>query len=421
MSNLRLFNGEQNPLMQFIGGYLTAAQSIENSNKLIGNVLMSGAPNEGQAAFIKTLLLQSLMEKKSIVIFTNKDSPLNNSLTAFQQEMTGQKKIWNLDFSNFSKSDAINPFSQLAVTEVKDLIMDILKQHRPMNETESINIGRYVNMIIKALLSANQSIQMNELINYGDPMAAAKLIMESELPEGEMQRIQRFIKSFEYVVLYETYFDLINENGLGDIFSGEENMDDILDAGNILVITVEQSINKESSEATIQLLLKLLLKNFSHKKLDEGTLFVFDGIRIHNMDLFNNILQLNQNKNVSSVFTVEDVSEQIKLSGNQFIDKCTTFAIFAQSSNANCQYWSDFCGYHESNQVSWGYSPNETGKIKGGFGSQGLVERQEYRVTNMGTSKQVKPIYKPEVFRALKEKELILFSKTVNKKRKLSL
>ncbi|UOE53486.1 hypothetical protein [Cytobacillus oceanisediminis] len=423
MSNLPSFNGDHNALMQFIGGYLTTAQTQENTNKLIGNVLMSGVPNEGQAVFIKNLLLQSLMENKSIVIFTNKDSLLNNSLTTFQQEMKGQKKIWNLDFSNFSKSDTINPFSNLAVTEIKDLIIDILKQQRPMNETESINIGRYVNMIIKALMSSNQSIKLNELIDYGDHRVAANLIMESGLPEGERQRTQRFIKSFEFVVLYETYFDLINEKGLGDIFSGEENIEDILNSGNILVITVEQSINKESSEATIQLLMKLLLKNFSNRKIDDGALFVFDGIRMQNMDLFNNILQLNQTNNVSSVFTVEDVSEQIKLSGNQFIDKCKTFAIFTQSSNANCQYWSDFCGYHESTQVSWGYSPssNETGKGKGGFGSQGVVERQEYRATNMGTSKQLKPIYRPEVFRGLKDKELILFSKSVNKKRKINL
>lgn len=421
MSNLQPFNGEHNPLMQFIGGYLTPAQSKENSNKLLGNVLMSGTPNEGQAVFIKNMLLQSHMENKSIVIFTNKDSPLNNNLNAFQQEMTGQKKIWNLDFSDFSKSDAINPFVRLAATDAKDFIMDLLKQHRPMNEMESINIGRYVNMVVKALLSSNQPIKLNELIHYGEQHVAEKLIIESGLSEGEMRRIQRFITSFEYVVLYETYFDLIYENGLGDIFSGEENIQEIINGGNILVITVEQSIRKESSEATIQLLLKLLLKNINDIQLEEGALVVFDGIRIQNMDLLNNILQLNQNKNISSVFTAEDISEQIKLGGNQFIDKCKTFAIFTQSSNANCQYWSDFCGYQESTQVSWGYSTNQTGNIRGGFGSQGVVERQDYRVTGMNMSKQLKPIYRPEVFRALKEKELILFSKTVNKKRKLSL
>lgn len=384
----------------------------KNIDALLGNILISGATNVGQKKLINEFIQYGLISNKNIIIVTNEKKYLNNI----------DRKLYSIDFNNLANSDRFNLFKNLNHVEAKDLILDIISQYKELKDTEALRIERYILSIMKVMKSINEPVKFNNLIQY-DIDKLSSMVENSTMSEGEKQRILRFVNEmFKDFIIIESYFEIINENGLGDVLSGELGIDDMIDTNTTLLLTLDQFSKKSSSNVMLKIILKLLLKDIPREN-NYGSLLIFDGVTFENIDDLIGLLKLTTNESLNCVLTIEDIATTIKNCSNRFVDYCKSFMIFTQSSNENCGYWSEFFGTYETMEASYSYIEKKPktifGKILGNSGT--VVGKRDYEINGMNTNKVTKSLYKPEVFRALNEKEMIYYIKELKRSKKISL
>lgn len=391
-------------------------------DEIMGNILISGMPNEGQITFLKSLIGYSLKRNKAVIIVTNRNSELYNILDCYKNLNSGNDayKVLSIDFTDRVRSDSFNPFKNLDDIMIKDMVLDMISQYRSLNETEVVKIERYILLTIKIINSLNQIFKFNDLIKY-DIDNLLELTEKTSMSVTEKQRIQRFLNEmYQDFIVIESYFDIFNQNGLGDILSGHIGINDIITQKVILMFVLEQLTEPNASNVLLKIIIRLLLQNIPKLTIRNRILLLLEGIIFDSMSDLVGLLKMNFGNKINCAFTVEDVSGLIKESGNKFIDYCKTFAIFTQNSNENCNYWSEFFGTYETIELSYTYSNKHKTLLGQIFGNTStVVDKQSYDLSNVNANKVAKPIYKPEIFRKLNKKEAIIYFKELNRYKKI--
>ncbi|MEY8189903.1 hypothetical protein AB4X15_09635 [Peribacillus simplex] len=379
--------------------------SVVDISKTLGNVLLSGGNGKGQVTFLQNALYQSLIKQNiPILIITNKQSSFSQNVDyhKFCNLLNNNKQIWNFDLTNQENTDSLNPFKEMNYVDSKDFIMDLFSQFSELDKEQYLRFSRYISSIFK-LVDDKNKLNFNNLLDYEVNLLKV-MVNKKVLPDNEKNRILRYLDTaYDDFIMIETYFDLFIQSGISNMLSGEKSIADIMNNEEVAVFKLDQYNSKKSSDTILKAILKLILKSIPAVNTFKGALIILEDIRFEEINDLCSLLKLDKSYQINTVFTVDDVPTLIRENGNSIIDSCDTCVVFNQNSNENCIYWSDYFGSYNSFDRSYSYS----------------MDSSDLVIDGMTTRNQVKPIYRPEVFRNLKENEAIVYVKSLKKRRKI--
>lgn len=391
---------------------------LKTINELLGNICLTGVPNQGFTHTMQTFLTYALQKKQKTIIFTNKNSTLFTNFQQYRQQQQQQNfQVTHIDFSDIANSDSLNPFISFSPTDKKDLILEMFSQYKKLNEADVVKLERYVLYILRIFTHHHIPITLDHMIDY-DIDALLDLVEASTFRDAEKRRMTRFFNEMysQYLVL-ESYLDLLNVHGLGDILTGEQSMETLLQQQNALLFTLDQQQKQQLSNVMLKLMSSVWQKTIPTDANENYWVFI-DGIQWEDMQDLHKFLRMSLTHPINCVYTVEDIAALSSKYGNSFVEHTSSFFVFTQNSYENCNYWSQFFGTYEQMEMNYTYTP--TKKIPFQL-SPAVGKRPKQQQTSMSTNRVQKPLYKPEVFQRLKDNEAIMFLKEVNRRKKLTI
>ncbi len=397
--------------------------SVLNNNDLInsnnnfyslGNVLLSNSSDLQNQLIRNTIIKETMLSnEKLLIVSENSDRYFSDGL------------IENgFAYLSVNSNNRINPFFNKGKNYIKDFIFATLEKYKKIEKNDAILIERYILVMLKIIEQSNIDFRFADLLSY-DIDYLLELNEKIVDDQRSKDRNSRFLNEMysDYMKI-ESYFELLNDCGIGEFISGDVGFSKLVKKSKVTAISLREknrtgNVEKIFYDIVTKSLFEMIEDHFDTSRI---TIFIEDSRLLEYEDLAK-ICNLCTADNLTLIISVNDVAMCIGKIGNIIIDNMDTFFVFAQSSNENCNYWSEFFGEYEMTEVNYSY---EKRKSKGLFGSVlnsgGVISRRtDYQVNGYSTHRVKKPRYKPEMLRKLNQDEAIVYSKISNMTKRITI
>ena len=387
--------------------------SSENITKKLGNMLISGE-RKGSEKLHNYLLKDLLYDKKTIFIANGMltDKEHEDILNFLRLNKKDDVNIY--DFKLNGSSNNVNILSAFENADQKAEFIKTFLATSISSEPLLKKASSFYKYAIKALDELGETYDLMYLSGL-DVSSVVDLINSSPLPEEEKNRYVGFL---EDSTMYSAYLEIaycmeeLKSCGLLKILSGNLNIMELLSSGNIIMLSgmvTDVCRNKESLFNVFFYVLSKCLEKYIGES--EVSLFIKDSDFISG-EYIRNMLEFHESYKCASYIFVEDITKYKEKNGNTVLEKSDSFLVFRQGSDQNAKCWSDFFGSRDRNRTDFSFT-----KKKGLFSilfswlfSGGVVDyHRNYDSTTTSVRRVNEPIYKPEIFRELKDKEVMIY------------
>lgn len=392
----------------------------ENTNKKLGNILISGAKNNGRKKF-QDNLLKDLFEAKKLIFLVNgmlSDIEHGDLLNFVSSNIAEGAQSY--DFNIGDSTSCVDILSAFENADQKTEFIKGLIASAGCSEKFITMAGRFYKCAIKALDALGKEYKLMDLSKL-DIDAVVDLVESTDLPDTEKSRSFKFL---EDDAMHASYFDIDNSMeelesaGLLRMFSGDLKISDLLLAGNVILLSGKISDNEKKKEqlfnAFFHAISKCLQKNIDEK---EVSFFINDTDFIAG-EYITDVLSLNSSYDCAAYVFIEDLRKYHETEINAIFDNSKSFLIFQQGSDENAKFWSAFFGHRDINKTTVTFTRQKgffARLFSGGVVAQPMGDPDSKSVT---LQKVNGPIYKPEVFRELKPNEVLIFLRDPLKRKK---
>lgn len=390
-----------------IGSRMLSQKNIINIDESLGNVLLAGNSRKGKDRIISNYSIGMLNNGAGCIIIRS----TYDGFSAFQNITTQSSMIYGIDTGDGAFTEQIDPFGNLNESQMVELIFNIFNKYIEFDASLKMKFKQYVSKMIKLTKAYGKNLQLNELCQYTIEKLE-DMNARSRLPDAEKNQNERFFDSVRQdVSILESYFYDFANNNIGFILSGNKTLEQIINSGKIIEITLDFSTRKEESELLLSILTDKIYK-LNYGAIGRGVAVVVD--EVPNESLlkcgFDKLMMTSDKCHM--VYSIMDIASLAEKT-NVFIDKADSLFFFQQQSNKNQDFCSEFFGTYEKQKVS---QTQTTGSSYGkssswGWNSDSNFGRNSSRSNSSSTTytTEKERIYLPDVFKNLPENECIYF------------
>lgn len=386
---------------------LLSQRKMITIDESLGNVLLTGNSRKGKDLIISNYSIDMLNNGSGCIIIRN----TYNGFSAFQNITTQNSMIYGIDTSDGAFTEQIDPFGNLNESQIVELIFNIFNKYIEFDASLKMKFKQYVSKMIKLVRAQGKKIQLNELYQYTIEKLE-DMNMHSRLSDIEKNQNERFFDSIRQdISILESYFYDFSNNNIGFILSGNKTLEQIINNGKIIEISLDFSTRKEESELLLAIITDKICK-LNYGTIGKRVVVVID--EIPNDSLlkcgFDKLMMTHDiYRMVYSIMDIASLAEKT----NVFIDKADSLFFFQQQSNKNQDFCSEFFGTYEkqkisqthSNESSYGKTNSRSWENGNSYGRNS--SRSSSNSTTYTTEKE--RIYLPNVFKNLPENECIYF------------
>lgn len=382
--------------------------------KSLGNMIISGAENDGSRLLYFNMLSKMLEKRESIVIVNGSVSDEQHKAlkTMISSRMMGRKMF---DFRYCAEPQCFDMLSAFENVEKKAEFMEMLiSAEAILSETTMAKAQRFFLYVMMAYEADHKTYKLRDIMQM-DLDYAIDFIKESHLDDDTKKIICRFLEDSSMSSVYleiETSVSRLKSYKLLDILSGDESMMDLLSEGNVIMINAFLSDSNEKKTnmllnsivfAIIQCIERTYARskvNFVIKNADENL-----GMNLYNM------MSYNDSYDFAVYLFADDISRCVSAYGNGILDKTKSVVVFQQRADENAQLWSAYFGRRVflektlSYTKKKGWNPFVTMRDNGGV----IPAPRKYNSETISFSKTDRPIYRPDVFTELKPMEVMCY------------
>ena len=376
----------------------------------LGNVLMAGSSPKGMNMIMTNYAIDCLNKGGGVIIFRD----VNNGFEANPSITTAISNICQINNEEFALTRQFDPFSCFSDSQVNSYIIDIFDSYSEVDKNKRMSYQNYIALIRNLLQKKGKKVRLNELAEY-DFETVEQMNNTLPMPDAERIRNERFLNSFlPDAREIESYFSHFASNTIGEILSGNQSLEKILQTKPI----IEVSLDFDTQEKESELLMTVLVDNICKLKLSNAnrTSLAVIANEVPNEMLikskFHKIIK--STRDCKAVYSVADLSNLVKQS-NDWIEYADSYFFFKQNSNDNKDFCSKFFGTYEKTKET-----RTKGVTRPTFGDMISGKGTSSRQSSTSYTTEKEAVYLPDVFANLPENEAIYFFKSNNEHMRLT-
>jgi len=385
----------------------------DNIIQSLGNILLSGVENEGSKKLYFNILLNLLRERKTVILVNGTLSAEQHStFSRFVTTNIAGRSLYDLNLSG--RSDSLDILSAFQTSELKaEFIVSMLASNASLSDHLKLTAQRFYLYAISAMEEARKPYRLKDLAMM-DPDTVTGMVTSSSISTLEKNRRLRFLGDAS---TYSTFLDIeslmvkLESSGLLDLFSGDLQVRDMLNDGNVVMLSGMLSDDHAKKELMFNSLFCALTNCLEIFKASSRVVFMIKDADFIAGDYIRNTLEFNFSYQFASCIFVDDITRYIAKNGNAILDAVKSFLVFNQGSYENAAFWSAFFGSRDVQEKSYSYTRKKSWNPFANMMDNGgvIASPRKYNSTTVSYQKVNKPIYRPEVFQELKPDEAMCY------------
>lgn len=397
----------------------------DNLTKSLGNIIISGVENEGYKTLYFNMLSEMLKAKKTVILANGSLSNdthrvINNYL---RPHLIG-RRVYDFNYTGTSSTvDILSAFN--SVDKKADFIVVMLSALSDIPELLKSKAQRFYTYAMTALELLRKPYTLKDLIMM-DIDYVVDLVNSSPMSDLEKNRCLRFLSDTS---MYSSFLDIetglvkLESSGLCNILSGSDKMIDVISDGNVIMLSGLLSDDFRKKELLFNLLFYALGKSLETFKSASKVNFLIKDADFVAGDHIKQSLEYNISYDYATYIFIDDISRYISKNGNEILDMTKSFLVFNQGSDDNASFWSAFFGSRDVQEKSFSYTKKKSwNPFSNMWDNGGVVSTpRNYNTATQSFQKVNKPIYRPEVFRELRSKEVMCYLREPLMRRKTNI
>ena len=380
--------------------------------KALGNMIISGIEKKSGRLVFYDLLSDHIDRGKMLILsngFIAKDE--STRLIDYSIDRVGASHV--LAFCSNGSGESFDALSAFDTREEKadfiEMLFRLVSEIAPELQPRIRRFYSYVMLILESegsyTLQDVFSMDVDEASERTDGLA---------VEASEKRKMKRFMDDesmYSSFMNIENMITKLEDWGIVRFLSGEKKAGDVFQRGNIIIFHGDNTEDEAKRNCFMNSLLYLAEKYVMNKCVDGAVVFFNQNLDFMDRELMERMVQLNNDYQIASYHFIEDISRLIRNIGNSFLDHIKSCMVFRQGADENAEFWSLYFGQrdmyerHYSLTRKKGWNPFSNIMKDGGVVPSG-------RKVNSYTQtfqKAHNPIYKIEVFRELKEFEVMVY------------
>ena len=389
--------------------------------KSLGNMIISGVDNYGRNLALNDLLKTGMMNNRTVIVM--QDSVTRDQRTqilATVSPYTGGKTVYELGLSSPATLDVLSAFH--SAEEKANYIVFLFEMLSEITDVLKSKIHRFFFYLIDSLDNLSKPYTLSDLMKV-DIEYVIDLVNASSLDDFEKNRRLRFLgdaSTYSIFLDIESYMTQLESSGICTIYSGGVSMQKMFSSGNFVLISGYASEEMKKREALFNSI-SYALNSCTEKLCSACPMSLF----IKNADFIKenvskSLCDYNGSSDFATYFVLDDVARYIEKNGNEILDRINSFLIFTQGSGTNADFWSSFFGSHDFQEKSYSYTKKKSILPFGNMWDSGGVisSPRKYSSTTASFQTVNKPIYRPEIFREMKNDDVMCYRREPFMRRK---
>ena len=340
------------------------------------HVFVSGTTGSGKTVTIANFIKSACEKNYGLLLVDGKGDTTENSMLEITKKLCNQykRKLYIIDMNDPESSTKYNPFKNCNSTVCKDMLVNMSDWSEEHYKT---NTERYLQRVIKMLLTANIDICFENIIKYINvnqfkELSASLVKNEVISKDVHMQNLELIENDKKIIQGAAARFATIAESEMGEIF--QESGIDIhtaLAENAVILFILNPLLYPETSTALGKLILidsKKAVSQMFQETEKKRKFFVFDEINVYASSTLLDLINKSRSAMVTCICATQsladlesNVSESFR---EQVIENCNNYIIMRQNSSSSAETWSKTVGTHETFHMTYQVSdePNETEK-----------------------------------------------------------
>ena len=373
----------------------------------LGNVLMAGNSRKGKDLIMSNYAIGMINNGAGCIIIRS----TYDGYSACPNITKQRSMVYGIDTGDGAFTEQFDPLGNLNEPQMVELIFNIFNKYIEFDAGLKLKFKQYVSKMIKLTKAHGKAVRFNELYQYTIEKLE-DMNYRSRLSDVEKNQNERFFDSVRQdISILESYFYDFSNNNIGFIFSGNKSLEQIINSGKIIEITLDYSTRKEESELLLSILTDKIYK-FDYSTIGGEVVVIVD--EVPNDSLlkcgFDKLMMTPEKCHM--VYSIMDIASLAEKS-NVFMDKADSLFFFQQQSNKNQDFCSEFFGTYEKQKIS---ETRTSGTSYGSSGSWGWNNGSNYgrnasrnRSNSTTYTTEKERIYMPDVFKDLPDNQCIYF------------
>lgn len=340
------------------------------------HLFISGTTGSGKTVTIANFIKSACQKNYGLLLVDGKGDTTETSMLEITKKLCNQykRKLYVVDMNDPSNSIKFNPFKNSNPTVCKDMLINMSDWSEEHYKT---NTERYLQRVIKMLLTANIDICFENIIKYINvnqfKELSSKLAQDKKISKDEHTQNINLIKDNEKIIQgAAARFSTLAEGEMGAIF--ENNGIDIytaLQENAVILFILNPLLYPETSRTLGRLILidskKAVSKLFANEK--KRKFFVFDEINVYASSTLLDLINKSRSAGVTCICATQsladletNVSEAFR---EQIIENCNNYIIMRQNSSSSSETWAKTVGTHETFHMTYQVSDEPESSEKG--------------------------------------------------------
>lgn len=381
-----------------------------NLGVCMDNVLITGDSTAGKSVVMNDYTIDALNRNYGIIIFRNHMSPINA-----YSIVKSPRYIYTIDCSENATTDSIDIFNGLSERDICSYILKIFDAYSDIPPECKMKYLNYI-MLMRDLIrkSGKKNVKLSELVNY--PIEKLEdFNLKYVTNPNEQLKNDRFLGTMRAeIIALESYFSVFATNTIGEIFSGVNGIEQILNKKPVIEVSMDFAVKQKESELVMTSIIDAINRCSVSATGRSNIAIIVDGV--NNDSLINSGLDrlITGNQDFKVAYSIQDINNLSEKS-NSWIDFADTYLFFRQTSTKNKEYCSLFFDTYEKQKVSY-----TSGSSNPSFFDRLAGRGAATYSRNTTTTTEKERVYPPEVFSGLKDNEAIYYDKKNNEHLRLT-
>ncbi len=340
------------------------------------HVFISGTTGSGKTVTIANFIKSACQKNYGLLLVDGKGDTTENSMLEITKKLCNQykRKLYVIDMNDPKNSKKYNPFQNANPTVCKDMLINMSDWSEEHYKT---NTERYLQRVIKMLLTANIDICFENIIKYINvnqfkELSASLAKNEIISKDVHMQNLELIENDKKIIQGASARFATIAESEMGEIFqAGGIDIHTALAENAVILFILNPLLYPETSQTLGRLILidskKAVSKMFEAE--NKRKFFIFDEINVYASSTLLDLINKSRSAGITCVCATQsladlesNVSESFR---EQIIENCNNYIIMRQNSSSSAETWAKTIGTHETFHMTYQVSDEPESNEKG--------------------------------------------------------
>ncbi len=352
------------------------------------HIFICGTTGSGKTIALSNYMQNCMKKDFPMLIIDGKGDTGKGSILDVLTQLNKcyHKKIYCINLTNPSLSDAYNPFCNTSPTVAKDMLINMTDW---LEEHYKVNAERYLQRLILLMNKAEIPLSFRTIVKHMKlekfSALSMQLVKEKKISkEKHLENLEIAKTSGKIAENSIARFSTVAESELGEIFSDTGiDIATALQEKAIILFILNPLIYPEISPSFGRLVLIDSKKAISQRfQNDNRTFFLFDEINVYASKTLIDLVNKSRSANITCVLATQSLSDLASAEDEDFtqqiIENCNNYLVLRQNSAVNSENWANILGTRQTMEVTYQLQQKGLDTTQTGFGSARRVREFLY-------------------------------------------